>query len=529
MKPADKTRSILQNTSVLMLAQVSSLAVSILLTPFIVRTLGIERYGLWIFLGAIVAFAGLFQVGTGRGSIRFIAFYSERGDLNVARRIVAYGVLAHLASGALLIPLAWFLGRAAIPHVGIAADLQHTAETLFPLVVALFVFVGALRPFSALLIGLDRMWVTSIAMLVSQLVYAVAIIGLLGSGAGLYGLLAATFVQVALQGAICMAVGHSLIGRVLGNPFALDRAVVGEMIRFGGWTQIVGLASLVNRQTDAIVIGVWVGLGSAGLYDLGNKIAQLTRTLPLSILGPLLPATAGMHAQGADRALARAVLQASRLLALLTIGMAGFVLATAPLIMAVWLGKTYPHVVAISAILVATYVVNNLTGVGTTVVSAIGKPRYESEYAVLGMTLNLGATLALVPFFGLYGVLAGTLIGVVLCSLYFIWRFHRVMHYPLWTYVGSWLSRLAAGATLAGASIAGIRVLLPASVVDDRWEAALTLVGLGAVYSVLLLVFLRLFRFLVARDLATLRRVMPRRLEPLTHLWAVEFVFGARS
>lgn len=512
-----------------MVAQVSSLAISILLTPFIVRTLGIDRYGLWVFLGAIVAFAGLFQVGVGRGSVRFIALYSELGELEIVRRIVAYGVLVQLALGTLLIPLAWAVGRAVLPHAGVVAGLQETAEALFPLVVALFFFAAALRPFSALLIGLDRMWVTSVATLVSQLVYAAAIIVLLGRGAGLYGLLAATFIQVALQGVICLAVGHGLIGRLFGNPFALDRDVIGEMVRFGGWTQIVGLASLVNRQTDAIIIGAWVGLGSAGLYDLGNKIAQLTRTLPLSILGPLLPATTGMHAQGADRSLARAVLQASRFLALMTIGMAGFVLATAPLIMSVWLGQTYPDVAAIAAILVVTYVVNNLTGVGTTVVSAIGKPRYESEYAVLGMTVNLGATLALAPFFGLYGVLAGTLIGVVLCSAYFIWRFHRLMRYSLWSYFGSWLWRLTAGATLAGVSIAGVRVLLPASIGDTRWMGAVTLVGLALLYGVLLLVLLRLFGFLVARDLLTLRRVLPARLESLTRLWPVEFVFGARS
>ena len=159
--------------------------------------------------------------------------------------------------------------------------------------------------------------------------------------------------------------------------------------------------------------------------------------------------------------MARTVLQASRLLGLITMGTAGLVLATAPLIMTVWLGRPYPGVVAVIVVMVITYVVNNLTGVGTTVVSAIGRPRYESEYAVLGMTLNLVATLALAPFYGLYGVLFGTLFGVVACSVYFLWRFHRIMRYSLWEYLGTWLWRVVAAVAAASLPIFGLELRCP--------------------------------------------------------------------
>ncbi len=94
----------------------------------------------------------------------------------------------------------------------------------------------------------------------------------------------------------------------------------------------------------------------------------------------------------------------------LTVSLAGLIVASAPLIMSVWLGRTYPDVATIAILLTLTYAINNLTGVGTTIVSAIGKPRYEAEYSVAGVILNLAATVALAPFFGLYGILAGTMI-----------------------------------------------------------------------------------------------------------------------
>jgi O-antigen/teichoic acid export membrane protein len=57
------------NTVVLALAQVGGIAVSLLLTPYIVYSLGIERYGLWVLVSSIVAFA-VGRVLSGGGSSR---------------------------------------------------------------------------------------------------------------------------------------------------------------------------------------------------------------------------------------------------------------------------------------------------------------------------------------------------------------------------------------------------------------------------------------------------------------------------
>jgi O-antigen/teichoic acid export membrane protein len=529
LKPADRTRSVLGNTAVVGLGQVSTILVSLLLTPYILHTLGIERFGLWAFLGSIVAFAGLLQLGLGRGSIRFIAFYSERGELDVVRGIVSYGVLWHVAAGFALTPVAWVVGRALLPHLHISRELLSTGEALFPLIFAYVFFAGAVRPLASLLIGLERMWMTSITTLLSQLLYAAAVVVLLSQGAGLYGLLAGAALQTAFQATAYYLTCKRVVGRVFGNPFALDRGVLKEMLKFGGWQQTTGVAALVNRQTDGIVIGSWINVASVGLYDIGNRVAGLIRILPLTLLGPLFPATASIHAKGDEKRLARTVLQASRLLGLLTVGMAGFVLGTAPLIVIVWLGRAYPHVAWITIMLALAYVVNNLTGVGTTVVSAIGKPRYESEYAVLGAGLNIAATLALAPFFGLYGIIGGTVFGIVTCSLYFLWRFHRLMRFSLWEYLGTWLWRLTTATVLAVLVVYALRSALPASLTNARGVGAITLVVLAMIYGVSLLAFLRALRFFNARDLTVMQRVLPSRLHPLTKLTAVEFLFGART
>ena len=525
----DRTRRVFGNAAVLAIAQVSGILVSLLLTPYILTKIGIENWGLWILIGSVLAYVGLLQLGLGRGTIRFIAFHAERDELEIVRRIVSYGVVWHLAVLVVLTPVAWLVAQFVLPHLSISSAMLGTVRNVF-LLTFLYAFLGGtLRPLASLVIGLERMWLTSIATIGSQVVYAFGVVGLLRRGAGLYALPVASLLSLIVLGGAYYLTGRHLIGRVFGNPLALDRAVRRDLLRFGSWFQVTNLSRVVNNQTDSILIATFVNVRSVGYYGIGDKIAQLVRIVPLAMLPPLLPALTGIHAQGDEKRIARTVLNSSRMLGLLTIGATGFVLAATPLLMTVWLGRSYPNVATIAAMLVFAYALNNLTGVGTTTVAAVGIPRVESEYAVLGMTVNIGATLALAPFFGLYGVVGGTVIGIALCSVYFIWRFHRLMGLALWEYFGSWASRLFAATLLPTIAAYLVRSVLPASVGEHRGQGALALVGLAALYLVLLLCALRLFRFLEAHDLAVLRRILPARLQPIASLSAVEFLFGANT
>ena len=199
---------------------------------------------------------------------------------------------SHALLGMLIVPLAWLVARSLLPHLGVEPSLLGQRRDYFR---SSWRFSSSLvrsvpsSHYSSDLTdcGLHRslLWrVRSCTEWPSSRCSVVA-----------WACTASSWRRSSRWGfrePSCFCAGHRLIGRVFGNPFALDRAVVGEMLRFGGWTQVVGLASLVNRQTDAIVIGSWVGLRSAGHYRLGEQDCSTTRTMPLALLGPLLPAAA---------------------------------------------------------------------------------------------------------------------------------------------------------------------------------------------------------------------------------------------
>ena len=369
-------------------------AVSLIVMPILLSDVGIEQYGLWVVISSVLGYVALVELDVMRGSARFIAFHAARGELDVVRSLVAFSSTSFFLLAVALTPLAWLVGTYVLPHLGVPPDLVLLARNVFFLAFAHFSIDRMFSPLRGLMIGLERFWVFAVANMLGHLVYTAFIIVLLVEGAGLYALPIALIARSVFVAVVCYLAGRALIGRVFGGP-RLDKSVRRALFRFGGWHQVNAAARVVNYQTDALLIGAWVNIGTVGTYGVAGRIADLSQLFPQQLIPPLLPAATAIHSEGDPRRLADVVLQASRVFEVLTFAIAGFVLATTSLISTFWLGTTYPQVAAITALLVAGFVVANLTDIGATVLSAMGTPRYVPEYAVSGALQNIGFTVPL--------------------------------------------------------------------------------------------------------------------------------------
>ena len=230
-----------------MFAQIGGTAINFLLTPFVLRYVGVHTYGIWAFVGAIAVFASLLNLSLGRSSVRYMAVFAERSDLRTVRRIVSYSVLSHFLLGVALLTVVWALSQWLIAHIGVGREDQVLAERL--LVITFATGLSPLRSArsGSVLVALERIWMTSIITLISQALDAAAVVGLLVTGAGIYGVAIAGIIQCAFQGACYYGASARLIGKVFGNPLRLSRSVLREMLAFSGWSQAFAVQCLMRN------------------------------------------------------------------------------------------------------------------------------------------------------------------------------------------------------------------------------------------------------------------------------------------
>ncbi len=142
--------------------------------------------------------------------------------------------------------------------------------------------------------------------------------------------------------------------------------------------------------------------------------------------------------------------------------------------------------------------VNLSTGVAFTISLGDGRAGPVAKVAVQVVILNIVFTLILTPFFGLWGVVLGTALAIVIGGGAFLINFHRYYEIPAKVYFR------AAGVPAALAPAAGIPIaawlLLSDVMFDERLPAFAVAVGC-------LIVYLAIYW-----PLATRANILPERL-----------------
>jgi O-antigen/teichoic acid export membrane protein len=434
-----------------LLARFVALSTSLFLTPLVIRSIGIEGYGLWAVVGSAVIYITLLDGKIGSGFVKYLAEFLERGERERIRQTMTFGASFYLGFGLLLLPVIYLLAPHAVGYLKVDPRYHSTAACLLLLSFGYFVVNNALGVFGAFIIGMQQTDVAGLIDTSYQLAYAVSLVVLLQCGYGIYSLPAAMFFALACATAIRAWLVRRTFGNSWRSPLRWESHLLRRMFGYGAWMQINALTGVINLETDRLILGTFVSVTSAAYYELGNKLASLARILPWTLLGPLLPAAAAFDGRGDNRRIDELYIRGTRYLALSTATISGFLIGAGPAILQVWMGRSYPYVTTVMIALLLGAVVNSLTGVGTTIVRAIGQPHYETYYGVLGAAVNIIATLILTPCFGLMGVVAGTVVGQVTGSIFFMWLFHRVRGLSWRPALTGWLWRLFLGITLASA------------------------------------------------------------------------------
>jgi O-antigen/teichoic acid export membrane protein len=394
---------------------------SFVLAPIMIARLGLTLFGVWAVVGAIATYATVLDAGITRALARFIALYDTRDDPRAIRECMGLGFCAFTAIGAVMLPVSWFAGPPLADALGHLSGIQMS-QILVAMTV-IFTVQGYNAVLQALGQGLRLMVPANVAGIIGNVVNFAASVGALFAS---HSLVPYAWANAAAEtaSALIMLVSVRWVWRthLLALP---SRARVREVLGFSLQSQLGWIADLINQQSDKIVIGLLVGARAAGTYQLGASVAIAVREVGVIAISAMIPtATASITSVG--REVIRRLTQHYMPLVLgVSLPIFALTALVAPFLFTVWIDAPAQGVVAVMIALNAAYAVNIMTGVPSTLSLADGRPGFVSRNSLVMAALNLALTVALAPFFGLAGVVAGTVIAVGLISAVFVVSFAR--------------------------------------------------------------------------------------------------------
>jgi O-antigen/teichoic acid export membrane protein len=441
--------AILKNAMSGALSRVAMMVIGFSLTPFIINALGIQRYGLWAVVGSLAGYLGLLDFGLGGAFVKFITEYVERNEPKAARQVITFGLLFYAVFGIVLatpviVCAPWIVHAFKMP-----AEQYASAAQLLRWMFVLLVITMMLNIPGMAVVSLQRMDLASRNGFVGYLAYAIIAFVLLRLGYGLPGLVIASAAQALVGGALQYETARRMFGPLWHNPLRLEARIVKRLFAFSGWTQLTSIFQVINLDIGRFVAAGVVSVGSVGYYEIGSKVAYFSRSFPAYLLSALMPAASSANARGDESKLRRIYAAGTRYQMFATLGFVGLIVGGVDPLIRVWLGKPYPFVATIRFWLGAGYAISGLNGVATTILKAMGKPRYETQYVVVGTIGNIASTLVLARVYGIVGVAMATAFGWLLGTIYFNIIFTRIHHSPWWHDVGSPTVRLVISCTVS--------------------------------------------------------------------------------
>jgi O-antigen/teichoic acid export membrane protein len=259
-------------------------------------------------------------------------------------------------------------------------------------------------------IGRQRMVTPNLGSTAGSVVNFVASVGSIALGARLPGYALANAGAGLLTVLLVTALVLRFEGRVpLAWP-SLSRTK--DFLRYAVKTQLSWAMELINYQSDKIVIAFAVGPAAAGSYELANRVALAARqfgVLPSMTLLPTLTAELSKSGMGHVR---RGYHGFTEMIVSIGFPVLWLTAALSPLLFVAWLSHV-PHDAA--AVLLALSIASLAyvsSDVGKVIASAFGDLTVVVRTAVGTGVVNLALTAMMAPVFGIWGILAGTVVAL---------------------------------------------------------------------------------------------------------------------
>lgn len=516
-------KKIIRNTIYNSIGRIWLMLVILLLTPYILHKLGVQVFAVWSLVFVVANYLGLLDFGIMTSFAKYVAEYHTKKDQESINAVINCGIVFYLAFSLFIIGLALVLRGPIISLLQIPSPIHE--ESMFAILGMVLVFSinNTFNIFQAVLIGLQRMDVLNKIMIFASIFNVAGTFFFLEKGFGIKGLVInygiVSFIIILLN----IFFSYRLLPKMRIGFSWVNREIFTKLFKYGIKMQICNFAAMVYMQADKIILSYFLGLSFVTFYELGQKAANAIRTLPILLLSALVPAVSELEASDDKEKLRELYERGSKYISLMVFPLIFLSVIVAPDLINLWVGDRFSLAILSFQILIIGYGINVLTGMGTSIVRGIGKPEYETRYAVLTLIMQLTLSITLVQIFGFRGILASVLITAVVTALYFLLTFHKLLKQDFKSFARTTYVKPLVVSLIAFAITLGVSYHLPSLIsLQGRLGYSVSLLLKSVVFLVFFIFLIARTRFLDVSDARLFKLYLrPQFMSKILQLWKI--------
>ena len=395
---------------------VANIGIGLFMLPFLVHTLGDEHYGLWVLVGSVIAFYNLMDFGMANAMQRFLirAMHGEDiDDVNIALSTsfilsAGIGILSLLVTFVIITLAPLFaasesnvlLFQITIGIMGVKVTTQ----------LPLFAFYGVL-------VSKYRYDIISYVQLGSLILRTLLIVYFVKNGYGIVAIAVISSLADIAGSLLIIFYAKQFASGIKVSPSSFSLVKLKEYFHFGKYIYVLMIARKIRFSLDEIVVGAVVGLGAVTHYAIAGALIQYFSVLIGSVIGVITPSFNKYHKLGQWENLREIFLVTTEIATYASFFIGGLLITLGQPFIAIWVGDEYRDVYLVLLILCISSIFMNAQNPNLIVIIAIAKHKYYAKILGVEAIANLGISLLLGYYIGIYGVALGTMIPSLFNSL----------------------------------------------------------------------------------------------------------------
>lgn len=396
---------------------------SLIAVPLLIDRLGLAAYGVWTLVQTIVLYVTTAELGFGPALARFTGLHATHPHR--PRQILLTALVLYVVVGVLVVIACGLLAEAFMDLFSVPANLRDDSVATVGLIGWVTLAALVASALGHVLSGLERFVAVTWSNVLGSATFLIALVVLLRGDARLQDAAHAALIQWSVVAVLRLAMLRRIVlGRGSPRP---GRELIRDLFGFSARLQGAALATLLNTQTDRVVIGAVAPVTTLGQAGVATQVADAGRFLGYAVFSPIMSRMAVAYGTDGTAELDRLLERQRRLWTIGLLGAIAVGVGAAHPAIAAWLGPGHDEAALFAALLIAGYGIGLLPNPAFGYLRALGRPGLEGKYGVVTVVVNMVATIVLGVLAGALGVVIATAVAYTVSTYWVLRRASKVV------------------------------------------------------------------------------------------------------
>jgi len=399
---------------VLMLLEVVS---TLLLTPFIIRTLGQAEFGVYKLSITINAYLLLLDLGVGNAITRYVAKYRVDGDEEKQKQFLGVATVFYCIIAAVALVIGFVLIQL-FPTVfakGLSPSETALGQKLLAITMVNSAFTLGTVPFANVLIAYERFAASrgsSIIQIIFRMVFTFLAVSMNMGSVGIVTVNLITTVVCRSFFVFYVTGKLKLIPKFEG----IKAGFIKEIVVYSSLILLQMVATQLNASVDQVLIGSLVTSSAVilAVYGVGTQIVQYFQSIGTAFTGVMMPGIVGMvERKASPKELLNEMVRIGRIIFMVLMLIWSAFLINGREFVILWAGAENSDAYIVALILMLAYSLVLTESIGTQVLWALNQHKEQSFLKIAIVLVNIILTVFLIKWQPLIGATLGTFISLI--------------------------------------------------------------------------------------------------------------------